>query len=79
MIVAQALVFGLIGGFALGFGLARALRPRSERELALREHARLLSKASRAYRFHNPGRANIYEEAAERVLASTPERKELGP
>ena len=72
MILFQVGVVSLLVGGALGFGLARLRAPLDP----MREHARYLRKARRAYLMRQPGLANIYEEAAERVL---PGRKELAP
>ena len=53
----------------VGFVLGRWRRPSTDRTLALiKEHARLLAKASKAYRRDQLGEANIYSEAAARLI-----------
>jgi membrane protein DedA with SNARE-associated domain len=71
--VIPVLILGLLIGASLGFVLGR-LTSRPEHLTILKEHTRLLRKASRAYRKNEPGVANIYTEAAERLA---PALKEL--
>jgi hypothetical protein len=74
-VIFSAIVLSMMVGVLIGVGVSRALtsvRP-SDRLRIIREHTALARAASRASRRGQHGEANIYTEAAERLM------KELEP
>lgn len=75
VIFPMVVIFGFV---AIGYVLGALARPKDPMLVALKEHARLIAKAARASRRGRHGLANVYSEAATRVLEAS-EHKQLGP
>lgn len=76
--IVLAFVLVLMAGFVAGCQYQKSKLPEDYRIFVMKEHAKLLRKARWAMLTRREGLANIYSEAADRVLDMVQPPKELG-